>query len=372
MSSSRPLNALDQRLLRLQTPTRPWLIQYCVSPGPDAAAIEQGIQQLGQRWPELTSRLSTDAVAWTDPTGRLGGSAPWSLDTPLDLRQSAIHVDVSLDGTVELLINHAFTDGLGGLAVVEELLAAMRATAPRERGAVTDRHFEQLQDARATDHLGAARTAAGVMLRPGRVCEVGGSSHVADVQLQIDAIDRHRQGAWSLNDVLVAAAHCALAQVLPGTSPTRVSVPMDLRRHIGSPGGLGNAVVNATTRVARKTASLRDAAHSVSEQIAHQRTPERLRAQFDQALRVLPTGGPRMKDRRVQRPLWRETAVCSNLGRVEHLGDVALTFSPPAHELLSIGLVGCGDNVTARLRGRVSPVLLKTIADAYEAILDQK
>jgi hypothetical protein len=284
------------------------------------------------------------------------------LDRPLDVHRESWQVDVCADGELEFAVNHAFADGLGAAFLIEDLLAVLRGHEPAVRDPVSDLHLRELPGAsrRTTGRVGAA-LARQATRRVERL-RLTGPTRLQTCVIPGERIDRHRTESLTRNDLLVAALHRALGAVSTQQLPTSVSIPVDIRRHVGNPSGLGNAVLNATTLIDKPRTTLVHDATSVSTQIRTQRTPDWLAAQLAISLRALRTGAPQTRTR--TSPLrWSETAVCSNLGSADHLGASRVSFAPPAHDLVAIGIATVQDMVTVTARARADTHTLDRLLD---------
>ncbi|MEM9466640.1 MAG: hypothetical protein AAGA90_14805 [Actinomycetota bacterium] len=255
--------------------------------------------------------------------------------------------------TITLVVDHSLTDGLGARVILEDLLRALAGTEVALRRRVTDEALDELRTRRP------ALAAALAQIPPRRVArlgEIGETTQLASRAVDLAPLDaRRRVAGVSVGSVIIQAVLDGLAA---NRAPTResatvaVGVPADLRRHIGEPTGVGNAVVNLTIT----TDDAVDLA-AIGSHVDHQTTRRRLGETLTWVRRATRPGPPRTAPRRGRLVA---TAMLSNLGR---LGDDPcwrladrVTFAPPAHDTVSIGVVGLGAELTVTVRSRLRDV----------------
>ncbi len=379
MTGSEPLNELDMALLGLQREGRPWSVHFEVEltdPLP-TAAVEAGVEHVLARHPRAGAALARpeDGPRWVP--GRFGPGdllteAPRAeaLDREFRLASEPPVRIARFDDGRRLLVavNHALADGLGGAALVHDLLdgaAGSRDRSPRRPvpAGLATRLAPRHRLAALRSMLSTARY---VLAGGGSTsADIGAPTTVATVTLEPDLRRRliagHPDGL-GLNDLLLAAAHSALRDLLDGSGADRVavSVPVDLRRHIGHPRGLGNAIVSALTSSRRRTAQPTVAADlalaaRLGREVRRQAEPRWLAGTT--SMFAAARGRRHPPKERSGRLRWPDTAVCSNLGDLDGFGPAwgavrSLTFTPPAHDLMSIGVASAGGSTTIAARQR--------------------
>lgn len=372
--TSRRLNRLDGRLLRLQRPSRPWAIS--VAAHTDTAVrrseVVGAVEGLAMADPSWTARLTGDdpgRLCWEADRGAVVGVEPGNgvvgLDRPFELRrESPIRVSVDrtpAGGVIHLAVNHAFSDGRGALLLLRNLMAALGGHESAPVSAVTD---EDLSGLSPGGIMTRARVVAAITRHAVRRVAGLGIDERDPTVMATEIVDTVGLGDWrsthpglSINDICVTAIHRALRDRAEGPRTVAVGIPIDLRRRVGTSASVGNAVLNATTvsgGEAEQDPGREAAGHSAA--IRAQSTNEWLGAQLAVFTRFSKPGERPPKEPRLSLG-WPETAVCSNLGRVEDdpawTGVNHIEFAPPAHRIPSVGIATLGSTMTivVRLRG---------------------
>lgn len=354
MQTDRPreTNLLDRRLLRLQGPDRPWTIRFTaqLSNPITTPTLDAALRALQTVRPDLSAGLDSHGLCWIE-NDDLVATGECDPDDPIDLARSGIRVALPGPRRLVLDVNHGFTDGLGGLAILSDLLTCLRGDVDvPARHHVSDTELGQLVGRRplrlAREFAGLARQLA---YRPAR-WPTSETTNVVQIEIDIERLRAARPPGLGVNDVLVAAVHIGLARHL-GTDRVSAAVPVDVRRLIGSPTGLGNAVLNAPTRSITHHRGLAAAARSVHHQLDQETAPERLRSRLGAYVLAARPGVP-STDTRQRRGHWPETAVCSNLGQIDVPGCEWVSFSPPARDLVAIGIATQARTTTVTARAR--------------------
>ena len=175
-----------------------------------------------------------------------------------------------------------------------------------------------------------------------------------------------RRHGTSASAVLVSAVRRAASATSVRGRRVRVSVPIDARRHLGAPDGIGNAVFNAAThdRADRRRSfelSVQDSHRVLVDAVGERR----LGATWRLYRAATRPGHPRAQARRRARAL--DTAVASNLGPVAALphwdGVESVAFAPPAHVTTSVGFVGLRGEVSVTVRARAAQPVVDEVLD---------
>lgn len=292
------------------------------------------------------------AKAITPPTVGIGPVEP-ELDRPRHGHDDAavtVVIDADPATTISIIVDHSLTDGLGARTILEDLLRALCGAQISSRPRVTDADLDRLCTRRPGFRAGLGQ------IPPRRVATLGEmetATHLASATVDLAAIhERRRPDKASVGAVVIAATLQTLCahRVGPERGATvAVGVPADLRRHIGEPTGVGNAVVNITMtdRHAGDPAAI-DAG------IADRTTRRRLGETLSWVKRVTRPGPPRTSPRDGRLVA---SAMLSNLGALgdEPCWDLIdrISFAPPAHQTVSIGVVGHRRDLTITVRSRL-------------------
>lgn len=373
--TSRSLNRLDARLLRLQRHSRPWAI--AVTAGmtdtfPQSAVVA-AVSRVAGGDPGWTARLVGDdpqRLEWLSDGGRLptvhAGPVQDLLDRRFELRNEGplrISMEDRGDGSaVGLAVNHAFADGRGAVLLLRNLVAALAGQPSSPAPAVRDDELDLLprRGVRQRARVAAALLRQSVRRVASLDIDELKSTSMASATLDMTAIValRSTDPSLSVNDVLVAGVHRALRSTVSGARPVAVAVPVDLRRHIGGADSLGNAVLSAMTISADDEVpglSAESSRHGAV--IRDQTTAAWLGAQLAVST-TLTRPGESPANTRFRRPGWPQTAVCSNLGVIEDhpgwAGVRRIEFAPPAHEIATVGVATMGSMPTITVRMRSS------------------
>lgn len=365
----RRANPLDRKLLRLQSPSYPWVMQFhlTLTEPIGRKRLAEALAELSEARPEVACRLEPEDLTW-HPGSPIGLVDASSLDEALDLDRNAIRVLWHAPTSVEFHINHAFGDGVGCIAMFEDLLRIVRGEPLPERVALSEDDFGALRTvgarARATVWFDLLRLQARRTARwPG-----GRHSHTTVRKISLEALQAHRGETSSSNDVYVAAMHRSIATVLDSRRPTRISVPVDLRPFVGERTGLGNGIINATTILSRSNRPLHLDADEIASQLRRQRERNHLGALLSTYLRVVPEGPPRDEDVR-RRFRWPDSGVTSNVGVIDVEGLHELWASPPAQNIVGAALSINDGAATIAVRARGSAEMIEAVADQLVAEL---
>jgi len=353
------LNWLDGRLLRLQGPDRPWSIMlraHFVKPQ-SVLAVERAWSIVAAARPELSSVLAEPLVWEPAATGGqvvLGPVEPY-LDRPARPgrdRVVCVVADADPASSISIVVNHAFTDGIGCRWIVNDVLLALAGEVVATRTPVTSEHLDGLRSRglAVTGALGQIPWRRPLVLG----ADPGATTEMATNSVSLDVIgSRRREEGVSLNGLVVAAVTDAIASISqPSRRAVVIGVPADLRRHVGGPTGIGNAVVNLSLAIPN-----RSAAQHVDRFIERRATRHHLGAALAWYRRAARPGPPRLLQRSGRSVA---TAMVSNIGLVatgDHWTNVsAIDFAPPAHQTTSIGVVGYGDQLSVTVRSRSTGV----------------
>ena len=380
------LNWLDGRLRRLQGPDRPWTILFraqLTDPIP-RSAVEDAWRVVVAARPELHVSPAIDGWrAWrrtdADPIVQVGDLGP-ELERPRhgrDDRAISVVVDHDPATTISLVVDHALTDGLGGRAILEDLLRALVGAEVNPRPRVDDDALDTLRTRRF-----GFRAAIG-QIPPRRVATLGATgstTRLAARTVDLDPIDDVRRAGGSTPvsvgtviagatlDVLRARSHASGS----GRGTVAIGVPVDLRRHVGAPTGTGNAIVNLTIRdqIGGSDSTAADLG-AISEHIAGRTTPRRLAETLSWVKRATRPGPPSTTTRAGRHVA---TAMVSNLGLLGTDPCWALVdrveFAPPAHQTISIGITGLHGRLAITVRSRLQdPSVTDELANALAARL---
>ena len=360
---ARRANPLDRKLLRLQSPSYPWVMQFHLTLADpiDRQTLADALVNLSNARPDVACRLEPEDLTWRPgvPIGLVGDS---SLDAALDLDHTAIRVLWHSPESIEFHINHAFGDGVGCIALFEDLLRVIRGEPLPDRIALSEDDFAELRTVRV-------RARAAVWLKLLRLHATrttqwpgGEHTHTTVRTVAMDALRSRRGESSTSNDAYVAAMHRAIATVLDARLPTRVSVPVDLRPFVGERTGLGNGVINATTILPRSDRPLHLDADEIALQLRPQRERDHLGALLSAYLRVVPEGPPRAEDVR-RRIRWPDSGVTSNVGVIDVEGLDVLWASPPAQNIIGAALSINDETATIAVRARGPAELIEAVAD---------
>ena len=385
------LNWLDGRLRRLQGPDRPWTILFRaqLTDPISRAAVEDAWRAVVTARPELHVSPAIDGWrAWrttdADPVVHVGDLGP-ELERARhgrDDRAISVVVDHDPATTISLVVDHALTDGLGGRAILEDLLRALVGAEVNPRPRVDDDALDTLR----TRRLGL-RAAIG-QIPPRRVATLGATgptTRLASRTVDLAPIDDMRRAGRSTHggstpvsvgtviagatlDVLRAQSHASGS----GRGTVAIGVPVDLRRHVGAPTGTGNAIVNLTIRDRvggsdSTAADLGAISAAITERTTHRRLAETL-SWMKRATRPGPPSTTTRAGRHVA------TAMVSNLGLLGTDPCWALVdrveFAPPAHQTISIGITGLHGRLAITVRSRLQdPSVTDELASAIAARL---
>ena len=274
MAEVEPLNELDAALLGLQREGRPWSVHFEVELEDPIAptALVTGLAHVLRCHPRAGAALERSGKT---PRWRLGCFGGRDLlvesDLPVDevRRQLLDHrfrleteppVRVAaLDGGRRLIVamNHAVSDGLGGARLVHDLLVGTSSSDEGEVcAAVPPGLAKRLAPRHGLATLASTAATARYVLAGGASTAAAVAEPTTVVATSLEPELRQRlltapPSGLGVNDVLLAASHLALHEVIGDGRRVAVSVPVDLRRHIGSPPGLGNGIVSALTSSGR-------------------------------------------------------------------------------------------------------------------------
>ncbi len=400
MSRSEPLNELDVALLGLQRAGRPWSVHFeaelrdPLTP----SALETGVEHALRRHPRAGAALDGGHGEPQWILGRFGaddllvdGGRTELLDRPFSLAEEpGVRIARSEDGRgLIVAVNHALADGLGGATLVHDLLAG--AAGSRDRSPRLPVPAGLASRLHRRHRLGALRstlTTASYVLGGGLRTSADPAAPTTVSSSTLDAGLRRRLIAGraagvGLNDLILAATHLALRDAIgaPPSGRIAVSVPVDLRRHIGAPPGLGNAIVSALTSSGGRMAARSGAddlalAARLGAAVRRQAEPARLAGTTAMFVSAAARGRRRPPRERTGRLRWPDTAVCSNLGDLDCFGPAwaavrSLTFTPPAHDLMSIGVASAGGSTTIAARQRGGDGEPRAVVDGIVARLDE-
>jgi NRPS condensation-like uncharacterized protein len=392
-----PFSAMDELCFHLDSEAYPWTIEIEVrAPGTlDERMLRAAVIAAAARHPMARARLRpyrlTDRQYQWEIAPELDGDALWVVraddDEAMAARRAEIlSAGVPLDAappfrvwlvrrpggdSVILAANHVATDGLGALRVlrsivrtyagVADAVPALDLRADRDLAATAGptsvvAHVERLIG------LGVSmRRSTG---RLSRIAPEGGAdepgflfTHLVVPADRLAVVDTTRHAGATLNDVLLAALHLAIADWNADhaheTDRISVMMPMNHRPVHARLEGMGNFALMASVSSSPHD---RDEARSLVAAIAHQTkaakrsgSPTLLLDVLDRASllpsvakKAIPMLSPLSRD------LLIDTAVLSNIGRVDEPfdfggapgGGVAteLWFSPPARMPLGVGV----------------------------------
>jgi NRPS condensation-like uncharacterized protein len=411
----RPFSAVEELLTALEKPAEPQTVHLEVLVGSGielerlraatlatlAAVPKARARRRPWRWSDRRYVWQSDVELDLDPvTAHVCDSAPEmhrlrdrAISTPIELDRSPPLRVASLQSPTEcsvlLVAHHAATDAIGALWLLRTLAAAYGGQAPRAEPLVAataeagGRGRGGLASAASLARFLRHATRAPARIAPDHATPTPGfrvhSSSIAAASL------RARPSSATLNDVLIAAMHLAIAgwneEHGNGAGRIRVMLPVNLRPSSDRDRTVGNvwlAVVTATTRRDRSSPASTLAAVVAQSQAAKRR------ADAASLYRVMGTSSalPLWAKRAIPavHPLTRhrleDTAVLSNLGAVPELefpeaGPTrGLLFSPPARmpKGLSVGAATYGERLWLTYRYR--PALFDAAAaERFAAIL---
>lgn len=359
----RRANPLDRKLIRFQSPRLPWVMQFHLTlTGPlDRETLTGALLELSDRRPEVAGRLDLEDLTWHvgDPLRIVDAS---SLDEAFDLERGSVRVLRHSATSIEFHINHAFGDGVGCIAVFDDLLRIVRGECLPERSPLTEHDFDVLRAVSLRSRVSVWSKLFRMALQRTARWPGGTRSHTTVRSVSTEVLGANRGDHSTSNDTYVAAVHRSIATVLDTNRPTRISVPVDVRPFIGERTGLGNGVLNATTILPRANRPLHLDADEVARQLRPQRDRQYLGALLSVYLRVVPDGPPRSSDAR-RRLQWPDTGVCSNVGVVDVEGLDELWASPPAQNIIGTALAINGSQATIAVRARGPASLIEAVAD---------
>lgn len=357
MSNDVGPNWVDRRLRRLQGPDRPWtiLLQAHLREPVAHAEIERAWRAVVTARPEVHVSPAPDG-GWvatsTAPRVSIGPLEPALDRARHDPDDSAVSVIVEADPamTVSMVVDHSLTDGLGARAMLADLLRALQGAEVSPRSPVTDAALDRLCSRR----LGLR--AALAQIPPRRVATLGAmgaTTRLASATVDLAGIHERRRASEASVGAVVIEATLETLRARRTDSPkgtsVAVGVPADLRRHMGDPTGVGNAVVNLTI-TDRRASSLA----AIDAQISEQTTRRRLGETLSWVKRATRPGPPRTSPRDGRLVA---SAMLSNLGALGHEPAWGLVdrvaFAPPAHQTVSIGVVGHRRDLTVTVRSRL-------------------
>ena len=376
--SASGLNWLDGRILKLQGPDRPWTIHVRANleSSVRSSEVESAWAAVVAARPELAVRLN-DLMQWEGISSTeqvISGDQRLLLDEPLSPGgRPAVSVVADGDPTnsITLVANHALTDGLGCVRILGDLLAAMKGHAVEASRPVFSSDLDRLRHRRPA--FGAALRQI-PFPRPATLAgSDSGSSSLATRYIELDRVNASRRDIGvSLNSVLVAATDVALRQHDLEGRRVSLGIPADLRRHIGNMTGVGNAVANITVPTSRLTkgASFADVARRSDKHIARLAAPGPLGDVLTWYHRATRQGAPRSVSRK---GFHLATAMLSNVGLVPPGAQWELArtveFAPPAHQTLSVGIVGFASTLAVTVRARRPAELVASIAESIDSAL---
>lgn len=358
------LDWLSSRMLGLQGPDRPWTILFGVRLNEPLARrrVEEAWARVCAARPDLAVTLGDDG-RWhpTAPGPLVVGPVEPELDRPFAAGESMVRLVVDGDPTTTLrfVVNHGHADGMGVRGMADDLLRVLDGHEAASRDAMTDAHLDRLRS-----HRPALRAAWRQIPPRGLATLPAETQTVIDV-VGVDraAVDERRRSAGvSVSTLLIDATHRAITEFpLRSTGRVALGIPADVRRHVGDPTGIGNAVVNLTF-APRATPDLATIDHFLRTEA----TPRRLGETLAWIHRVGRPGRPRSTPRSGRAVA---TAMLSNLGLVDDgpWWDRAemLELVAPAHQTTSVGFIALRDTLTVTVRSRgPKPGLAASIVSA--------
>lgn len=397
-----PLNPVDELCFHLDTERHPWTIELEIrAPGPiDEARLRASVRAAARAHPLARARLRPYRVtdrqyAWeigadihTDPVWMLAAADDAAMAR---LRADVLSAGVPLDDpppfrvwlvrrpggdSLLLAVNHVASDGMGALRLLRSIVRAYAGDADPIDPIDPVAHRDVVACAGPTGAVERVTRLAGYGAslrhatgRLSRIAVDGGEAtaggyrfgHVRVPAEDLRGLDAKRFTDATINDLLLAALHLAIddwnADHLTATDRVSVMMPVNLRpqdRWTDTVGNLSLMVsINTKPGDRAEAASLLDAVARQTSRAKRNGTAAVLLEVLGRsgslpaiAKQVLPMLSPLTGDRLI------DTAVLSNLGRLDECFDFGpgfgpeagsglateVWFSPPARMPLGVGI----------------------------------